>query len=289
MLVLFTDTDVDLNLEEAKEYGFNLISMPYSIDGETFYPYESWEKFDAHEFYDQLRNGVVPKTSSISEERYINYFEPVLKKGNDIFYAHFSRNMSTTFNAMDRAIKKLKAKYPERKIYTVDTNAITVLSLNIVKEIGDMFKAGKTPEEVIEWTEKERNHFALYFFADDLKFFRQSGRVSNLAGAMGTVLGIRPIIYINDEGKMLNIGKEKGRFRAVERIVKYVEELGDEIEKYRIIIASTDNEEMMNEIKDLLIQKFGKNLKIETTIVNPTIGSHCGPDSVGVSFHAKHR
>lgn len=289
MLVLFTDTDTDMDLETAKKFGYRLISMPYSIGDETIYPYETWEKFDAHKFYDTLRSGVVPKTSSISEERYINYFEPILKNGDDIFYAHFSKNMSKTFEAMNRAIERLKEKYPERKIYTVDTNAISVLSLNILEEIGDLFKAGKTPEEVLEWAEKEINHFAFYFFADDLKFFKQSGRVSNLAGTMGTLLGVRPIIYVNDEGKMLNIGKEKGRFRAVEKIVSYVEELGDEIEKHRIIIGSADNDELVEEVKNLLIEKFGNNLNIEIATVNPTIGSHCGPDAVGISFHAKHR
>ena len=289
MVVLFTDTDTDMTPKMAKKYGYHLISMPYSIDGELFYPYESWDNFDAHKFYDKLRNGLIPKTSSISEERYINYFEPFLKKGDDILYIHFSRAISATFQAMDKAIEKLKAKYPERKIYTVDTNGITVLSLNILLEAGDMFKAGKSPEEIIEWVEKERNHFALYFFADNLSFFKQSGRVSNLAGTMGTLLGIRPIIYVNDEGKMLSAGKEKGRAKAVERIVRYVEELGKDIDKHRIIVASSDNEEIMSEIKKTLIQKFGHNLKIETVVVNPTIGSHCGPDSVGISFYAKNR
>lgn len=289
MLVLFTDTDTDITLDEAKKYGYHLISMPYSIDGEIFYPYESWIEFDAHEFYDKLRSGIVPKTSSISEEKYINYFEPFLKNGDDIFYIHFSRNMTTTFNAMDKAVEKLQEKYPERKIYTVDTNAITILSLNIVKEVGEMFKAGKTPEEVIEWVEKERGHFALYFFSDSLKFFKHSGRVSNLTGTMGTMLGIRPIIYINDDGKMLSIGKEKGRFKATERLIRYVEELGEDLDQHRIIIGATDNEELVNEVKNLLVEKFGENLKIETHTINPTIGSHCGPDSVGICFYAKNR
>ena len=289
MLKLFTDTDTDTTPEIAKKYGYSLISMPYSIDGETFYPYESWESFDAHEFYDRLRAGLIPKTSSISEERYLQYFEPVFERGDDIFYVHFSQNMSTTFNAMDSAVEKLKKKYPERKFYALDTNAITILSLNIVEEVGDMFLAGKTPEEVLDWAKENVNRFALYFFADDLKFFKQSGRVSNLAGTMGTLLGIRPIIYINDEGKMLNIGKEKGRFKAAERLIQYVKDLGEDLDKHRIIITSTDNEELVEEIRKMLIENFGENLKIETATVNPTIGSHCGPDAVGVSFFAKHR
>lgn len=289
MIQLFTDTDTDMTKKEAKKLGFKLISMPYSIGETIIFPYEDWDDFDPHEFYEILRGGIIPKTSSISEESYIKYFEPVFQNGDDIFYAHFSRNMSGTFENMDRAIKKLLEKYPERKFFEVDLKGISALCLNLLFEIKEQFDFGRSPEEVIEWVEKEAQHFALYFFADDLKFFKQSGRVSNLAGVMGNLLGIRPIIYVNDEGKMLSIGKEKGRFRAVEKLVGYVEELGIDLKKHRIILVSTDNNELVEEMKKNLIEKFGEDLRIEVHTVNPTIGAHCGPDAVGVCFYAKHR
>ncbi len=289
MLVLFADTDMDITKKEAKELGYKLISMPYSIGDDLIYPYETWDEFNAHEFYDLLRSGTLPKTSSISEDKYIEYFEPEFKKGNDIFYVHFSRNMSGTFDAMDKAIEKLKKEYPERKFYEIDTLGISILGYIIAKDIADLFKSGKTAEEVVAWAKKEVKHYACYFFADDLKFFKQSGRVSNLAGTMGTLLGIRPIIYMNDEGKMLNIGKEKGRFRAVEKLVGYFEELSLDPKEHRIILASADNDELVQEMKDKLEEKYGKGLKIEITTVNPTIGAHCGPDTVGLAFYAKHR
>ena len=112
MLTLFTDSDTDITKQKADELGFKLISMPYTIDGQLVYPYEDWDTFDAHTFYGKLRSGVLPTTSSISEERYIKYFEPEFENGNDIFYVHFSRAMTTTFNAMDSAVAKLKAKSP---------------------------------------------------------------------------------------------------------------------------------------------------------------------------------
>ena len=97
MLKLFCDTDCDMTPEIAREYGYSLISMPYSIGSKTIYPYEDFEKFECHEFYETLRGGVLPTTSAISEERYINYFEPYLAKGDDILYVHFSRAMSAIF------------------------------------------------------------------------------------------------------------------------------------------------------------------------------------------------
>ena len=289
MLVLFTDTDTDITPKQAREYGYHLISMPYSIDGKEIYPYEDFEEFDAHGFYESLRGGVLPKTSGISIENYRNYFEPHFENGDDILYVHFSRAMTATFNAMDVAVKELLEKYPERKFYTIDTKAITILSLNIVLEVGQMYKDGKTVEEILDWAKTEVDKFAVYFFADDLKFFKASGRVSGLAGTMGTLLGIRPIIYMSDEGKMVNIGKEKGRTKALARLIKYVEELGDDIKNHRIIVGQTDAPQLVEEAIRLLKERFGDDLWIETADVNPTAGSHCGPSTVGICFHAIHR
>ncbi len=289
MLVLFTDTDTDITPEEAAEYGYKLISMPYSIDGKTVYPYEDFDKFEPHAFYERLRTGVLPNTSAISMDKYINYFRPVFEDGNDILYVHFSRAMSATFGAMDQAVEYLKQHYPERKFYEIDTKGITIGSLNIIKEIGDLYKAGATIDEIIEWSKVEVDKFAVYFFADDLKFFKHSGRVSGIAGTMGTLLGIRPIIYMNEEGKMVSIGKEKGRSKAVERLVSYVEELGEGVKDHRIIVAHADAPYLAEELAELLKNRFGQDIRLEITNVNPTAGSHCGPNTVGVSFHAKHR
>lgn len=289
MLQLFSDTDLDLTPEKAREYGYKLISMPFSIDGETTYPYADCDTFDMHAFYEKLRNGVVPNTSAISEESYRNYFEPCFANGDDILYVHFSRKMSATFENMDRAVKSLKEKYPERKFYTVDTKGITILGYIIALCIGDMVKQGKGIDEILEWSEAEIDKYAVYFFSDDLKFFHQSGRVSGLAATMGTMLGVRPIIYMSSEGKMESIGKERGRQRAINRLIHAVEEIGDDVANHRVVIGNTDNREIAQQIADALYEKYGKNTDITIIDVNPTAGSHCGPDSIGIAFHSKHR
>ena len=289
MLRLFADTDCDVTPEIAKEYGISLISMPYSIDDVTIYPYEDFDTFDAHAFYDKLRGGVLPNTSAISREKYLKYFEPVFAAGDDILYVHFSRAMSATFTAMDQSVAELLEKYPERKFYAIDTRGITVLSLNIVLEIGDMLKAGKTVEEILEWAKTEVDKFALYFFADDLKFFKHSGRVTGLAATMGTLLGVRPIIYMNAEGKMVSIGTERGRARAINRLLASVDELGDNVKAHRVLIGNTDAPEIVREITARLHEKYGEELQVIRVDVNPTAGSHCGPNGVGICFHSIHR
>jgi DegV family protein with EDD domain len=289
MLRLFTDTDTDITPAVAGEYGYRLISMPYSIDAKTVFPYEDFEVFESHAFYDLLRSGVLPTTSAISKERYLAYFEPEFAAGNDILYVHFSRAMTITFDAMDQAVAELKARYPERRFEEIDTKGITTVSYAVVRAVGDLFRAGKTLDEVLEWARTEVDRYAMYFFADDLKFFRRSGRVSGLAATMGTLIGIRPIIYMSQEGKMVSCGKEKGRPKAMERLITQVEELGDEIKAHRFYVGHTDAPELAQELGRMLKARFGDDLDIEYVVCNPTAGSHSGPNGVGVCFHAKHR
>ena len=289
MLVLFADTDSDITPEKAKELGYKIISMPYSIDGNTVYPYEDFDTFDEKTFYDMLRAGTIPTTSAISVERYKQYFEPVFANGDDILYVHFSRAMSASFEVMDKAVEELKEKYPERNFYEIDTKGISILTLAVIYEVSDLVKAGKTPEEILEWAKTEVDKFAVYFFADDLKFFKRSGRVSGLAATMGTLLGIRPIIYMNAEGKMVSIGKEKGRTKALERLLAYTVELGDNVKDHRVFIAHADAQDFADEMEALLKKQFGDDLNVIKVVVNPTIGCHCGPNSMGVCFHAVHR
>ena len=266
MLRLFTDTDTDITPAVAAEYGYSLISMPYSVDAKTVYPYVDFDEFDSRAFYDRLRSGVLPTTSAISKER-----------------------LTVTFNAMDEAVAELKAKYPERNFYEIDTKGITTISYTIVREVGDLFKAGKTLEEVLEWAKTEVDKFAMYFFADDLKFFRRSGRVSGLAATMGTLIGIRPIIYMSQEGKMVSCGKEKGRLKAMEHLVQQVADLGEDFKSHRFFIGHTDAPELAQEVGKMIQERFGTDFPIEYVVCNPTAGSHAGPNGVGVCFHAKHR
>ena len=288
MLKIYTDTDTDITPALAAEYGYQLISMPYSIDARTTYPYVDFETFDGHAFYDVLRSGVLPTTSAISKEQYMNYFIRDFAAGNDILYVHFSRAMTNTFDAMDQAIAELKAKFPATRFEEIDTKGITTISYAIVREVGDLYKAGKTMDELLEWAKTEVDKFAMYFFADDLKFFRRSGRVSGLAATMGTLIGVRPLIHMSQEGKMVSVGTAKGRAKAMDYLVDKVGELGDEIEKHRICIGHTDAPELAKELGRMIEEKYGKQ-NIEYVYVNPTAGSHCGPNGVGVCFHAKHR
>lgn len=291
-LILFTDTDTDIGNKVAKEYGFHLVSMPYSIDGETFYPCVSYDEFgpkEVKEYYDRLRSGVIPTTSAVTKEKFIEYFEPHFANGDDIFFVHFSRQLSGAFDNMDQALAELRVKYPERKFYELDTKAVTTLAYLIVREVGDLFKAGKTPEEVLEWGKTEIDHYTGYLFVDNITFFRRSGRVKGLAAAMGTLVGIRPIIYFDTEGKMVNIGKAVGRNKAIDYLMDKMKTLGDDVKNHRIVIGHTDALPIVDILKQRIESEYGTGLNIEVVPANPTLGAHSGPDGVCIAFHSTGR
>ena len=289
MYTLFTDTDCDITPEIAERYGYKLISMPYTIEGQQVFPYVDFDKFEWHEFYDRLRKGVIPTTSALSPVEYINYFEPEFKAGRDILYVHFSAAMTATFNSMRLALEELAEKYPDRKLYQIDTKGITLGSYSICLSIGEMYKNGASIEEIQAWADKEIDKTAFYFYADDLKFFGKSGRVSGFAAFFGNIIGLKPIIFIDTDGKMKTKDKCRGRKQALQTLLQYVIDLEDNIKEHRVVIAHTDALPIAEEFGKMMKDYFGQDLEIEYEVVNPTAGSHCGPNAMGVTFHAKHR
>ena len=288
-LTLFADSDCDITPEIAEKYGYRLISMPYTMDGKEIFPYETEKTFDPHAFYERLRHGTIPKTAGLSPEKYISYFEPELQKGNDILYIHFSSKLSGTFNAMHLAIEMLKEKYPERTIHTFDTKAITSLALVILIEVGKLYQQGKSLDELLTALDDLVHHYAFFAFADDLKFFKASGRVSGISAFLGGALGIKPIISIDKDGYMKPVGKVAGKKKAFMTIIEDIEKKGDDIANHPFLIIHSDiSKELLEYLRGLIVKHFG-DIKAEEIIVSPVGGSHAGPDCLGIAFHAKHR
>lgn len=286
---LFFDSDCDITPAIAEEFGAKLISMPYEVDGKEIYPYVTEKEYDAKAFFQMLRSGKLPTTSALSPEDYRKYFEPEFKAGRDILYIHFSAAMSATFNSIRLLMEELKKEYPDRKLEMIDTKGITLGSYSLCKQMGKLYKEGKSIEEIKEWASVNVDKTAFYFFADNLKFFAKSGRVSGFSAFMGGLIGIKPIIYISSEGKMVSIGKAKGRKNALAKILEYVVELEEDIKKYPVVVAHGDAPQLVEEFCAMMHKQFGDDLNIEVIDINPTAGSHCGPDTLGVTFHAKHR
>ena len=287
MYQLFCDSNCELWHTTVKELGLNLIRMPYVMGDEEIF-YDMGEAHDFKGFFDKMRAGATPKTSALNEYAYMEYFEPVLARGEDIYYITFSHQMSGTFNAMKNVIAQLKEKYPEREIRYKDSKMIS-LGSGFVTYYGALkYKEGATMDELDAYLDELIPHTSIYFVVDDLTYLHRGGRISGASKVFGNLLGIKPILYINDEGKIINIDKKKGIKMALSALLGYMREKGTELDKYKVFVLQADCEELADKFVENMKAEFG-NLDVNVLPVGPVIGSHCGPGTVGVIFHSKEK
>lgn len=287
MYQLFCDSNCELWYETIKELGLNVIRMPYVLDGEEYF-YDMGEAHDFAGFFQKMRAGAAPKTSALNEYAYTEYFEPILARGEDIYYITFSHQMSGTFNAMKNVIAQLKEKYPEREIRFKDSKLISLGSGFVTYYAALKYKDGATMDELDAYLDELIPHTSIYFVVDDLTYLYRGGRVSGVSKVVGNLLGIKPILHMDDEGKIINVQKAKGKKKALAALLDYMKEKGSELDKYKVYVLQADCEKEAEDFIEQIRAQFG-DLDITLQPVGPVIGSHCGPGTVGVIFHGKEK
>lgn len=287
MSVFFCDSNCELWFTKVDELGIKVIGMPYNIDDEER-DYDMGRETDFDDFYTRVKNGSMPKTSALNTQNYIDYFEPVLASGEDIIYVHFSSNLSATFNFMNSAIEELKQKYPERTIKTVDTYSISMPAGLIVYEAAKLWKAGASDDEIIKWVEDNRQKFTAYFMVEDLNHLKRGGRLSGAAALFGTLLGIKPILKINSEGRIVKEATAKGNRKSIAFLVDKMKEIGANVADYPIVIIDANSSDNAKLLKEEILKAI-PDADVWYQPIGPTIGTHCGPGTVGIVFHSKQR
>ena len=285
MYQLFCDSNCELWHATVKELGLQVIRMPYVLNGEERF-YDMGEEHDFKAFFEAMRAGAIPKTSALNEYAYTEYFEPILASGKDIYYITFSHQMSGTFGAMKNAIAQLKEKYPEREIRFKDSKSISLGSGFITYYAALKYNEGATMDEMDAYVDELVAHSAIYFLVSDLTYLYRGGRVSGISRVVGNLLGIKPILHVDEEGKIVNVAKEKGMKKATSRLLEYLKERGSELDKYKIFVLHAD---CQNDAEEFVknIQALYPEADIVLQEVGPVIGSHCGPGTVGLIFHTK--
>lgn len=287
MYKLFCDSNCELWHTTIEELGLEVIKMPYTL-GDKEYFYDMGKDTDFEGFFKAMREGAVPKTSALNEYAYTEYFEPVLAAGQDIFYITFSHAMSATFNAMNSAIAALKQKYPERTVRTVDTKTISLGAGFIVYYAAQKYRQGATMDELEEYVNELVPHTATYFAVEDLTYLYRGGRVSGVSKVFGNLLNIKPILCFNDEGKIVNIDKQKGFKKAMAGLRGYMAEKAEGLDKYKVFVLQADCPGAAKTfVADIKAQFPAADVVVQP--VGPVIGSHCGPGTIGLIFHAKER
>ncbi len=283
MSVLFIDTNCELWHTKAKELGIkNIIRMPYTICDKEYF-YDLGEKYDPKEFFGLMRKGNMPITSCLNAENYKEYFEPFFKNGEDILYVSFSSKMSGTFTFLDIAIKELSQQYPDAKFTRFDTKGISMSAGISVYYAAKMYKEGKSFEEIIKFLERFVPKVNMAVTPESLVYLKRGGRLSAAHATIGSILQVKPIIRLNDEGALESAMKVNGRKKAIATIAEQVIQNVRETDKYPITVLDADCQEdaqfLVDKIKAAL-----PHAEIWTWPTGPVIGTHCGPGTVGVIY-----
>ena len=282
MSKFFCDSNCELWFDKVESLGINYISMPYTV-GDNEYYYDLGKNTDNRKFFEDMRKGAVPKTSALNMQNYIDYFEPVLKQGEDIIYVTFSHKMSATFESMAKAIEQLKQTYPERTVSVVDTKHISMAAGIVVYFAAKLHNDGASDEEVVKFVESFRERVKCYFTVSNLIYLKRGGRLSSFKAFVGTLFDIKPIIS-NIDGKLENIEKSKGRKKSLKDLTGYLEK--DKVDlSYPIVIMNADCDPDSDYTVSAIREKY-PDAEIWEQLVGPVIGSHCGPDTIGVIFVA---
>lgn len=287
MRTFFIDTDSELPFKYVKELGLELIKMPYILDGVEYFD-DAGENSDYKEFFDALRQGKPSKTAALNTQDYLDIFEPHFKNGEEMFYLTFGHQMSATFQFMDIAVKELSEKYPDASFRSFDSKSISMGCGIQCYYAGKMYKEGKSFDEIIAFLEKFVNEVGTYFAVDDLDHLKRGGRLSGAAAFAGKLIGIKPILQVNDEGKIVKYATVKGSKKIIGFFIDRMKQIAAELDKYDVFILHGDCLEQGEALKAAVQQEFPQ-ATVQLQMVGPVIGSHCGPGTLGIIFHAKER
>lgn len=284
--VLSCCSTADLKKAHFERRNIRYICFHYELDGKE-YADDLGESMAFEDFYRAMSNGADTKTSQVNADEYEEYFEPFLKEGKDILHVTLSSGISGTINSARIAKEILQEKYPERKIYIVDSlNASSGFGL-LMDKLADLRDEGKSIDEVYDWAEGNKLNAQSWFFSSDLTFFVKGGRVSKTSGFVGGILNICPLLNIDSEGKLIPRYKIRTKKKVIEAIVEQMELNAEDGTDYsgKCYISHSACYEDAKVVAELIESRFSKlNGKVLINDVGTTIGSHTGPGTVALFF-----
>ena len=285
--IISTDAAADLALPYIKQHDIKVISMRFTLDG-TEYIFGNGEPgMKMPEFFDKLRSGATAKSQLINTDSHTRHFEPFLKDGKDVLHIPLSSGLSGTAENAICAMNELRLKYPDRKIIVFDFKGASMGQGLCIDYLTKMRDNGKTIDEAEDWLEKNALKICHYFTVDDLGHLRRGGRISGAASFVGSLLKIKPLLHVDNEGKLIPLKKAIGRKKALSWLVESMKDL-TVADIGRVFICHGDCEEDAKIVAEKVRTEFGIN-DIVINIMGPIIGLHAGPGTVALFFMGKHR
>ena len=286
--VLMTDSSANLTTEIIEKFGIEVIPMIFLVNGVEHRSYRKGENVDIKQYYDMMRNKEDIKTSLLSPETYQEAFRPFLEDGKDILYIGFSSGLSGTYQSSAIAAEMLREEYPQRKIITWDSLCASMGEGLMVYYAAKMKEEGKSIDEILSWLDENKLNLCHWFTVDDLFFLKRGGRVSGATAVIGSALGIKPVLHVDDNGKLIPVSKVRGRKQAMNALVSKMEETAIEPEKQTIFISHGDCLDEAEYVAKCIKEKFGTD-DIVINYIDPVIGAHSGPGTLALFFLGNER
>ncbi len=280
---IVTDSSCNLTSKQIEDYGVEIISLKYFAGEQAFESYTKGSDPDFKAFYDMARKKEPLSTTLASPELCEQVFDRILAGGSDLIYIGFSSGLSGTYQVAHNILEELKEKYPERKIYDVDSLAASLGQGLLVHYAVNKKREGATIEELYDWLMDNRLKLCHWFTVDDLFYLKRGGRVSGAAAVMGTVLSIKPVMHVDDNGKLIPKSKVIGRKRAIEAMVDKMKETAVNPSEQTIFISHGDCIADAEFLAELVKKEFGVK-EVFIHYVEPVIGCHSGPGTLALFF-----
>lgn len=285
--VIMTDSCCDLTAQLADELGLVVLPLHLLIGDDTFANYLDGREIGFKEFYDKVRGGAMPTTSAVSVGAFEDAMRPILAEGKDILCLNFSSALSTTYQSAVIASEELKQEFPDAAIRVLDTLSASAGQGLMIYLCAQQKAEGKSIDEVYEYAQGLIPHMSHWVTVDDLNHLKRGGRISATTALVGSMLAIKPIIYVNEEGKLINVGKARGRKAALLQMVSELEKrLMDP--SLPVFISHGDCEEDAKFVAEEVHKRTGAETKL-ITYVGPVIGSHTGAGVIALCFVGKER
>ena len=286
--VITTDSSCDLPDSLVKELELEVLPLSFIMDGKTYRNYSDNREMSPKDFYNKEREGIMATTNAVNVGEATEAIEAVLKQGKDVLVLGFSSGLSTTFNSFQIAAEELAEQYPDRKVYAVDTLCASLGQGMLVYQAAKLRQAGKSIEEVRDWTEQNKLRQCHWFTVNDLFFLKKGGRVSAATAVVGTMLQIKPVMHVDNEGHLIKVDTARGRKASLNALVDKVGELGENPAEQTMFISNSDCAEDAQYVADEIKKRYGTK-EIIINSIGPVIGAHTGPGCVALFFMGKHR
>ena len=285
---IVTDSCANLTGGLIEKYGVEVISLQYHMKDKSYDSYIKGEKPDFTDAYKFLREKGKVTTSLVGRDACDNVIIPLLKQGEDVLILAFSSGLSGTYQNIVTAAEDYKEEFPDRKIIVVDTLSASMGQGLLVHYAVELQNQGKTIEEVAQWVEDNKLRLVHIFTLDDLFFLKRGGRLSGTSAVVGTVLGIKPLMHVANDGKLYVTGKARGRKAAIEHLINSLAAQGENIKGQTIFITHGDSYEDAKFIAAAVKTKYGVS-NIVINCLDPVIASHSGPGTLAIFFMGKQR